>query len=346
MTKKSKTNKAAHVDPREKHGKLIIQKLEEALAKGTAIVPWRATWDPTLAPRNVRGNVYRGGNLLMTMFTMAVANFTSPFFLTFNQALEHGGIVKPGESGIPIIFWKWWGGANNESDDEPEDNDPRPGRALTRRATPIHWTVFNLDQCKKFEDEDRARLRDNMLERVGNPDKWDDFVASLKAQIGGKHKFNSIKAAEKIHKGYAKRGPKVEFGAAFEPCYIKSRDIIQLPNVDKFHSAAEYHSTRFHEEVHSTGHANRLARATMLDMKGRGDHNYSREELAAEFGASMLAAMCGIERETLDNTVAYLRGWLKPLKNDPKMLYSAAQDAQKATDYILNIEVKKQKEVA
>lgn len=64
-------------------------------------------------PRNIRGNLYRGGNLMMTLFATMMSGYSSPFFLgaarlrlaassatlPYNQAVEHGGIVKPGESG-------------------------------------------------------------------------------------------------------------------------------------------------------------------------------------------------------------------------------------------------------
>jgi antirestriction protein ArdC len=46
---------------------------------------------------------------------------------------------------------------------------------------------------------------------------------------------------------------------------------------------------------------------------------------------------CGIEQKTLENSAAYIQGWLKALKNDRTLLIHAAAQAQKAADYILNI---------
>lgn len=335
--------KEEHIDPREKHGKLLIEKIEESLAAGKPSIPWKRTWDPEMNPRNIRGNMYRGGNLMMTLFATMLSGYASPFFLTYNQAIEHGGIVKPGESGWRVIFWKWWGKDNSEDDDAPDSSKNQS----FRRATPFGYTVFNIDQCKLLDDEDRERLAKRpggaaRLAKAGSPEKWESLLKELKKKSSAsKRKLSPVKAAEKIHKGY-KKAPKVLHGSAFSPCYIRNKDVIQLPEINQFHNATEYHLTRFHEEVHSTGHDNRLARQTMHDMKHRGDHMYSREELTAEFGASMLASVCGIEQDTVDNTVAYLQSWLKALKDDPKMLYSAAQDAQKATDLILGIEPKKE----
>jgi antirestriction protein ArdC len=66
-----------------------------------------------------------------------------------------------------------------------------------------------------------------------------------------------------------------------------------------------------------------------------GSETYSREELVAEFGAAFLCAHAGIET-TIDNSAAYIQGWLKPLKNDPKLAIIAAAQGQKAANYILS----------
>ena len=48
------------------------------------------------------------------------------------------------------------------------------------------------------------------------------------------------------------------------------------------------------------------------------------------------AAIAGIEQKTIGNSAAYIKSWLKALKNDKKMLVMAAAQGQKAADYILN----------
>jgi antirestriction protein ArdC len=53
-------------------------------------------------------------------------------------------------------------------------------------------------------------------------------------------------------------------------------------------------------------------------------------------GAAFLAGHTGIEQVTLANSAAYLAGWIRALKGDPKLVIVAAAAAQKAADYILN----------
>ena len=64
---------------------------------------------------------------------------------------------------------------------------------------------------------------------------------------------------------------------------------------------------------------------------------YAMEELTAEMGASYLKSYAGIPIEQLENNAAYIQGWLERLKNDKKFIVHASSQAQKATDYILNI---------
>ena len=66
--------------------------------------------------------------------------------------------------------------------------------------------------------------------------------------------------------------------------------------------------------------------------------DYSREELVAEIGSASLMATLGLEStSTLTASAAYIKNWLKALKNDKKMIVIAASRAEKAVKMILNI---------
>lgn len=69
-----------------------------------------------------------------------------------------------------------------------------------------------------------------------------------------------------------------------------------------------------------------------------GDEKYSREELVAEMGSAMLCSVAGVDTEkSLTNSAGYIQGWLKALKNDPKMIVWATSRAEKAAKYILGV---------
>lgn len=145
--------------------------------------------------------------------------------------------------------------------------------------------------------------------------------------------FNNkpISEAEKI----AKKCPvqiKYENQRAY---YSQSFDTINMPKFDSFKTAQGYYSTLFHEMTHATGHKSRLNR----DMTGgMQSETYSKEELIAEMGSAFLCHEAGISKDTIDNATAYIQGWIRALKNDPKMLVQASARAEKASDYILQLD--------
>jgi antirestriction protein ArdC len=50
----------------------------------------------------------------------------------------------------------------------------------------------------------------------------------------------------------------------------------------------------------------------------------------------MLCGVSGIEQSIIENSAAYIQGWLKVLKADKKCLVHAAAQGQKGADFILN----------
>ncbi|PFP29367.1 antirestriction protein [Bacillus sp. AFS073361] len=144
-----------------------------------------------------------------------------------------------------------------------------------------------------------------------------------------------IEKAEEIIKGYV-NSPTVGFssgGAYYQP----SMDHVNMPPMKDFFSAEEFYTTFFHELAHSTGHKSRLDRDGITGTHRFGSEDYSKEELVAEFTASMLAGVCGIEQKTLENAAAYIQSWLRVLKDDKTLLVKAGSQAQKAADYILGV---------
>ena len=106
--------------------------------------------------------------------------------------------------------------------------------------------------------------------------------------------------------------------------------------IEFFFNPDAYYSTFFHELVHSTGHKKRLNRfeADQFDNKA----TYSKEELVAELGAAYLSVLAGLNHD-LENTRAYIKGWLSVLKDNPTWVIWAASRAQKACGLIVPSDV-------
>jgi antirestriction protein ArdC len=127
--------------------------------------------------------------------------------------------------------------------------------------------------------------------------------------------------------------PRINHGgdrAFYAPLYDK----VQLPIPEAFKKPEEYYSTAFHELVHSTGHQSRLNRKKIVETNNFGSHDYSKEELVAELGSAFLCAECDIVDRVIDNSTAYVSGWMEKLEKNPKWIILASAKAEKAYSYI------------
>jgi antirestriction protein ArdC len=273
----------------------VTNKIISALEGG--VVPWRKPWI-TVSPRNVNGRPYTGVNRLL----LNLSEYKYPFFLTMKQANELGGHVKRGEKAHIAVFWKIIKAKTKEDD----------GKEVVKSIPYLrYYNVFNIDQTtvplSAVRGFDQIRS-DQECENREPIQKAKKLLAS----------FRDI--------------PEIRFNAE-RACYIPALDMVYLPHRNLFRSDEEFHVTQFHELIHSTGHAKRLNR-TGIQQVNFGSETYSREELIAEIGSCFLSNMCGIAG-TFDNSAAYIQGWLKVLKNDPRMVVNAAALAEKAVNFLL-----------
>ena len=119
--------------------------------------------------------------------------------------------------------------------------------------------------------------------------------------------------------------------------YYRIRDdVIRMPPFESFKDPESYYATLAHECVHWTRHASRLDRR--FDQKRFGDEGYAREELVAEIGSAFLAADLGLYLEPREDHAAYLASWLAVLKQDKRAVFVAASFAQKAVDFLQQLQ--------
>ena len=79
----------------------ITDRIIESLENGVA--PWVKPWASCGAPRNaVTGREYSGINTIL----LAMAPYANPLWLTYNQAKAVGAMVRKGEHGTQVVFFK------------------------------------------------------------------------------------------------------------------------------------------------------------------------------------------------------------------------------------------------
>lgn len=279
----------------------ITDKIVAAIEAGN-IAPWSQPFDDrggfpiSLSTKRK----YRGVNVLL----LSLEGHSDPRWGTYRAIKEAGGQVRKGEKSTNIVFWK------RVPKKKEAGSNENPGSYWFLRS----FSVFNATQA--------------------------DGLPELEGKVA--REFTPIEEAQRIVDGYAwtkdnflvegkNRGPNVIVGynlAAYDPF----KDQVLMPKPEQFVSDEGYYSTLFHELIHSTGHESRLKR---IEPAAYGSDPYAKEELVAEIGASFLGGVAGFASAGGDQSAAYVAGWLRPLKEDSRLIITAASQAQKAADLIL-----------
>jgi len=287
--------------------KQITDTIVEALKSGD-LPPWRQPWrnDPNAGQscNVVSRKAYRGINPLLLQAASIRHGLKSKWFATFRQwtnlrgrVMRRPDNVPPGEWGTTIVFWR-----PITTMEENEHGEEVESTFYAMRT----FTVFCIDQV--WGDHlDHLRVGHTTLdaEEVEHRfERADEVIDATDATIkyGGNRAF-----------------------------YDQLRDEIVLPHRHQF-SLPGFYGTAYHELVHWTEHPDRLN----VDRSQKGN-TYDFCELIAELGGCFLTAQLGLPTEdNLTNHAAYLQSWLRGMENDPRFIFMASAQANKAVDYIMS----------
>jgi antirestriction protein ArdC len=260
-------------------------------------IPWQRPWDPEVGMPRRVPSGKPYQGINVLMLTFS--SYESPFWLTLRQANSMGGHIRKGEHGRIVTFYKQVTMASADT----IDGDAHSYWLLR------YYRVYNAEQTEGIDKN-----------------KW--------PKLPERHDVEPIACCEDVVTNMPSRPP-ISFDGSGRAYYQPLSDSIHLPLKDAFHSSEEFYSTQFHELAHSTGHQKRLNRP---DAFGNdfGSVSYSKEELVAEMASAFLCAHCGIEK-TIQNSSAYIAGWLKAFRGDKRMVITAASAAHKAYNFILGL---------
>tara|TARA_R100001594_G_scaffold42369_1_gene74437 strand:- start:15367 stop:16458 length:1092 start_codon:yes stop_codon:yes gene_type:complete len=271
----------------------------EAAKKGGK---WKRPWDAAAgSPENaITKKAYRGVNVLILWMAAQSQGYLENSWLTFKQAKKAKLSIKKGEKST-LIYWH-----------QPREVKDENGDVIDTYPVFRYYRVYNTSQ---LTEESRKTLG----------------VTKKKAPTKKQVTKQYTAAFSRLNDALSSFGVGREIGS---PCYIPSRDVIKMPEVEKFHSPEEYVSTLAHETVHSTGHESRLNR----DLTGHfGKPTYAFEELVAEIGSAFLCCQLGISQPALmKNHGQYINSWMRLMKKEKKAFTNAARLATKAVDLVLS----------
>ena len=279
----------------------ITDKIIESL-EADGVGPWFKPWSgnnlagKVSMPLRSTGEPYKGINVINLWLAASAGGYSSAHWMTFKQALEFGGNVRKGEKGTLVVY------ANSFTKTE---TDNKTGEDVEKQIPFLKgYTVFNADQCEGLPERFYQKpepLPTTTAERIERAEAFFDATGATLRHGGNK--------------------------AFFSP----GADFIQLPPFEAFKDAESYAATKAHEFIHWTGHESRLNR----DIRNRfGTADYAKEELVAELGSAFLCADLAITPEVQPNHAAYIASWLKALKDDKRLIFSAAAHAQRAADHL------------
>ena len=282
----------------------ITNKIIADLEQG--VRPWLKPWSAGHAagrisrPLRHNGVPYQGINVVMLWSAATAKGYACPLWLTFKQALELGGAVRKGETGELVVY------ANRITRTETDDRREETEREISFLKG---YTVFNAEQCDGLPERFSTPAEPPALSPLDRLEHADQFFTNTGADI----RQGGIRAY-----------------------YAEGSDHVQLPPFETFRDAESHAATLAHELTHWTKHPTRLARD--FGRKRFGDEGYATEELVAELGAAFLAADLGITPEVRDDHAAYIATWLTALRDDKRLIFSAAAHAQRAADYLHSLQ--------
>lgn len=207
-------------------------------------------------------------------------------------------------------------------------------KATVRKGEKATHIVFFKPTESRVEGVDGGEdtVRHGMIARgycVFNAAQVDGYVAPV---VADRPEVERVARADEF---FAATGADIRHGGT-RAFYVPSADYVSMPDADAFNTPVLYYSTLAHEVGHWTGAEKRLDRK--LNTGRFGDEAYAAEELIAELSAAFVCAHLGLDNEPRDDHAQYLASWLKVLKRDNRAIFTAASQAQKATDYLIGLQ--------
>ena len=236
-------------------------------------------------------------------------------YATYKQWQTEGFQVNSGERSGIVTFWTEF--EDKKADPIGYENDGTP--IYPKFPCLRYYNVFHIAQ-------------------TDCPEPKKEINVSVK-------KFEDNMEIEKAINAYCEReGVKLDrvFGSNCS-FYDPDTDKITVPANFQFEDAPSYYDNLFREIIRSTGTKERIGRVKNWYQK----EEFSKESLVAEIASACLMNEYGIDTEkAFNNSISYIDGWMKALNDDPRMIVSAASQAEKAIEYFKNGKESKKEQAA
>ena len=196
-----------------------------------------------------------------------------------------------------------------------------------KSSTVVKYGTFEREDTETGEERRLPYLK---AYRVFNAEQIDGLPAEYYGVPAEAARDLGTEADPNLDAFFAATGADIRTSDEAQAYYNPVADFIHMPPIATFHSAEGYYATLAHEATHWTGHKSRLDRfARFNDRKA-----YAFEELIAEIGNCMTCAQLGLTPD-FGQSGAYVQSWLRALKDDKRLIFKAASEAQKAAEWLM-----------
>ena len=339
--------RANAASPKEKEDKayeqfadMIVKKLEGF--KGDWQKPWFSAGLPW--PKALYGKRYNGMNALMLSLLCEEKGYKIPVFAT-SARIASLNFEKDSEgSRIPLV--------------DPKTNEKLPYVHVLKGETsfPVFLTLANV---VNKETKEKISYNDYMKLSEDEKKEYNVYFNNKVFPVFAVEQTNIQEARPELYQKLLDEATpkKVEHAGEmfkFEPldimisedrwvcpicpeegdraCYSPSIDKITVPLKEQFQDGESFYGTLLHEMAHSTGHESRLNR--LKTGFTFGDPDYAREELVAELTKAITCQRYNIDCHLKEDTLPYLKSWLKAIHEKPEFIKTVLNDVKHATGLI------------
>lgn len=326
----------------QRFAQMMIEKISSF--QGDWKKPWftegALTW-----PKNLSGREYNGMNAMMLMMHCEKEGFKLPVFCTFDRVTS-------------LNYGKDKEGGRVAAADAQGNELPRVSVNKGSKSIPVFITTFT---CVDKETKEKIKYDDYKRLSAEEQKGYNVYPKLSVYNVFNVDQTNIKEARPELYRKLEEQNqlvrPAVKEGEmySFEPvdhmiehnewiCPIKpthgdnayysiSKNEIVIPEKSQFKDGESFLGNLYHEMSHSTGAEGVLNR---LKPSAFGSKEYGIEELTAEMTAALVCQRYGMTKHLKEDSVAYLKGWLDTLKEEPTFIKTVLNDVKKSSSMIID----------
>lgn len=311
--------------------------------KDEGVMPWQRPYKCYASFNSYSGHVYRGINrwVLPRGEYMTKNNINE-----YNKKNGTNYKFRKGITWYPVLFWNV---TEKELKSDSEEYQSVKEYILGEDDLSAYFLGKEEGRCKFYSNKCAYIVSKNKIFKIKYISRYSlvanisDFVDeegnSPKSKIDDEEVTLTYSEPRKIVESYIKRtGVGIRKDSLGAPYYSDNDDCVHMNT--HMSGEDEYWSTLFHELAHSTGIMSRLNRDCFYKYSKQ--EFRSQEECVAELTASLCCSECNIgsfnssNLDTFENSVAYVKSWIRFISKNKSMFYKAITMADEAFNYMLN----------